>query len=1035
MLRKVSCVVTVLLFSVSLFSLVLTVLPANVRATTLYVGGVGPGNYTTIQQAVDAASPGDEVFVYGGTYFENVRVLKSLSLIGEDKNTTVIDGSGAGDVLDIYASSVSIAGFTITNSGRFISDSGINLYNVSNCYIANNNISSNNNYGIFFYFSSNSLVINNFFSDSSCSGIHISMSSNITLEGNMMEDDGIRISGSSIEEWNSHTIDTSNTVNLRPIYYIKNALGGTVPPNAGQVILANATNVVVENQDISRTSVGILVGFSSDVTVSSNDVSSNHAYGILLDRSNDNTVTNNVAYSNNRDGIRLERSSRNVVRYNEVNMNVESGISLVFDCSDNSISYNNASNEFDSVELGYSDNNIIANNTIHSSGNGNGILFSSSENNTILDNNISAEHSDGIWLITSDNTTIEGNTIFSHFGTSILVVRSNNNVIVDNNILSNIWFGIRLSSSVNNTISNNIIEDGISIAGVLLEEWNTHNIDLSNTVNSKPIYYWKNIAGGSVPTGAGQIILANCSDVRVENQAIGSTSNAITLGFSSQNTISNNTVWWNRLGIHLYEAHYNVIINNNVSSNDIMGFQIDYSANNTIRNNTMWDNWGHSAYLRGSVDNRIYHNNFIDNSQMPYDNADANEWDNGYPSGGNYWDDYAGSDAMSGPNQDMPGSDGIGDSPYVIDSNSNDDYPLMSPVGFAPPIPSPPSEPRNLQAQAGDQQVMLAWEPPASDGDSPVTNYVIYRGGSTGARVLLAKIGTDLMYTDTEVGNGQPYYYQVSGVNAMGEGARSSEASATPTAPPINQPPTCSIIVPESGEIVSGVYTIIGSSSDSDGTIEKVEVKIDEGGWTLATGATSWSYDWDTSVVPNGIHTAYARSFDGTTYSFEMYVYVTIENPPPAGNEPPTTSITSPMSGATISDTFTIEGTSQDSDGTVWRTEIRIDDGAWLLAFGGNSWGIELNTTDLKNGGHTIYARSYDGAHYSSIVHVDISVNNPTSDEPDDWLFVAAAVSIIIIVVVMLLYVFFKKRRIKEEKESIEPSLEEEAETTSEEEG
>jgi len=59
----------------------------------------------------------------------------------------------------------------------------------------------------------------------------------------------------------------------------------------------------------------------------------------------------------------------------------------------------------------------------------------------------------------------------------------------------------------------------------------------------------------------------------------------------------------------------------------------------------------------------------------------ANVWDDGYPSGGNYWSDYTGVDVKGGPDQDLPGSDGIGDTPYVLDTNNRDRYPLTKPYG------------------------------------------------------------------------------------------------------------------------------------------------------------------------------------------------------------------------------------------------------------------------------------------------------------------------------------------------------------------
>jgi len=62
----------------------------------------------------------------------------------------------------------------------------------------------------------------------------------------------------------------------------------------------------------------------------------------------------------------------------------------------------------------------------------------------------------------------------------------------------------------------------------------------------------------------------------------------------------------------------------------------------------------------------------------------VNTWDNGYPSGGNYWCDYAGGDLYSGPYQNESGSDGIGDTPYIMDASNMDRYPLIYPFGYVP---------------------------------------------------------------------------------------------------------------------------------------------------------------------------------------------------------------------------------------------------------------------------------------------------------------------------------------------------------------
>src|SRR6266566_9937644 len=97
---------------------------------------------------------------------------------------------------------------------------------------------------------------------------------------------------------------------------------------------------------------------------------------------------------------------------------------------------------------------------------------------------------------------------------------------------------------------------------------------------------------------------------------------------------------------------------------------------------------------------------------------------------------------------------------------------------------TPPSAPQNLEAVAGDANVGLSWQAPASDGGSPITNYQIYRGTTAGGATFLATVGDVLTYSDTDVTNGQSYFYQVTARNAAGESPRSNEVSATPNPPP-----------------------------------------------------------------------------------------------------------------------------------------------------------------------------------------------------------------------------------------------------------
>jgi len=126
---------------------------------TLYAGGSGPNNYTKIQDAIDDASDGDTVFVFNGTYYENVVVNKSIDLIGEDKNTTIIDGNRY--VINITADEVTISGFTIQDYTNG-SHAYIGIFIRSDHNIISGNILTGNvSHGIEMYQSESNIISNN----------------------------------------------------------------------------------------------------------------------------------------------------------------------------------------------------------------------------------------------------------------------------------------------------------------------------------------------------------------------------------------------------------------------------------------------------------------------------------------------------------------------------------------------------------------------------------------------------------------------------------------------------------------------------------------------------------------------------------------------------------------------------------------------------------------------------------------------------------------------------------------------------------
>jgi parallel beta-helix repeat protein len=167
---------------------------------TLYVGGEGPGNYSTIQNAVDNATSGDTIYVYHGTYFEHVLLDKQVTLIGEARDQTIIDGNGSGNVIKIVTEEATVTQFTLQNGdiGAYIVESsndsivqntivdnldGVDLLSSSHCLISENIIAHNGIQGINPVQTTSTMILRNTIIDS-IEGIYLLESSGNTFAGN-----------------------------------------------------------------------------------------------------------------------------------------------------------------------------------------------------------------------------------------------------------------------------------------------------------------------------------------------------------------------------------------------------------------------------------------------------------------------------------------------------------------------------------------------------------------------------------------------------------------------------------------------------------------------------------------------------------------------------------------------------------------------------------------------------------------------------------------------------------------------------------
>lgn len=306
---------------------------------------------------------------------------------------------------------------------------------------------------------------------------------------------------------------------------------------------------------------------------------------------------------------------------------------------------------------------------------------------------------------------IENAILGSCFG--IQIGSPGNNTIANNTICGNQYSDVYIYSSnsrSNSIVNNSLGSGGVRIIGYYVQDFNTQTI-LGNTVNGKPLYYYKDTEGATVPEDAGQVILANCTAINVCNLGASSGLRGIELAYTSNSRICNCNISLNGwFGTYLFFSNNNELVNNTFSHQG-SGIELSRSNNNTIKGNVVNQNeQGFHLYYSGN--NIVVHNEFFANVwnvygfDLPNTNTFyLNDFDDGYleyyeSTGmwnsqhmityvfcnetytnylGNYWANHTDMDLCCGAFQNETGSDGIWDHPYVIDTNNQDNYPLVNP--------------------------------------------------------------------------------------------------------------------------------------------------------------------------------------------------------------------------------------------------------------------------------------------------------------------------------------------------------------------
>ncbi len=284
----------------------------------------------------------------------------------------------------------------------------------------------------------------------------------------------------------------------------------------------------------------------------------------------------------------------------------------------------------------------------------------------------------GIYMTGCDNITISNVEILECSGWAIYSVQSRDIGIVDSSISS--YNGVHAQDGSRLDVLRCDVE------GVV------YGVDFSNVDNST-------VLSSSFLDCDYGVNIVTADRCNVSGNAVQDCVRGIRLVYIYNSDIGGNAVSYiDSIGISVYDGSYNNTVRSNLVMNcSDVGILMDWMVydcvvwNNTMVNNTSsWYSAG-GMVLWDCDDILVYHNVFTDNTPAhAYDNSVAdNRWNESYPTGGNYWDDYTGDDVMNGAGQDLNGSDGIGDTAHCFDGDTSDCYPLMAaPTSNTAPVAS-----------------------------------------------------------------------------------------------------------------------------------------------------------------------------------------------------------------------------------------------------------------------------------------------------------------------------------------------------------
>lgn len=544
---KQKALIFALVLSVSIFGFSSIFIEPAIATDRIVDGGIS--GYSTIQDAINASENGDVIYIYNGTYTENIIVNKSVSIIGNSTTGVVVDPlNHSRSLFTVTADNVSFQNLCIVES---YDEWGINASNVDNLEICSLSFGD----GSYSFIGENctTLSVNDssFFMnemDDNYYGIDLNNCSQIFIVGN---------SGESC--WYEFiAINNSDNITILDNYFEEG--------DDDCIFINQSSDILIRNNTITDFDDGIDLEYCNAVTISNNTISYANYSGIDLAYVENATISENLLDENDGEEVSLFDASNcsNLLIFNNV-FNNSYDDNVEFDDSINiTFRTNHITNSTrDGVDFDDCDGIFVSNNIINNS-DSDGIYISNSNNSTILENMINNVSSDGIDIGNCNNLTVSDNVLYNCSDNTIEIDDCDGLIVSNNAINLSGDDGINLDDCFNTTISSNLIFNSSDYA---MELDGLHHSNVTdNVINT---------------SGNDAIRLDDCDNSTV-----------------SGNTIDNSS----GDGIDIYDCHNLIVLANIISNTSEDAMYVEDCNAITIRNCRFYNNTDDSGNSENMID-------------------------------------------------------------------------------------------------------------------------------------------------------------------------------------------------------------------------------------------------------------------------------------------------------------------------------------------------------------------------------------------------------------------------------------------------